>query len=127
MPGCAGAASGGGGRGCGAGARREGRHLESRPVGEWRRVPVPPPLTRILRLHLDQFGTGPDGCVFSGIHGGELASITYRRVWDKARPAALTPAEYVSSPARRVYCLRHASVSTWLNAGVPPPPLAATA
>jgi len=100
--------------------RREHRHLKSRPMGEWRRVPIAPPLTRILRSHLDKFGTGPDGRVFSGVHRGELASITYRRAWDKARRAALTPAEYASPLARRVYDLRHACVSTWLNGGVPP-------
>jgi integrase len=40
-------------------------------------------------------------------------------VWRKARKEALTP-EDVSSPlAARPYDLRHAAVSTWLNAGVP--------
>ncbi len=102
------------------GTRREQRQLKSRAAGEWRRVPVAPPLTRILRSHLNEFGTGPDGRVFSGIQRGELASITYRRAWDKARGAALTPAEYASQLARRVYDLRHACVSTWLNGGVPP-------
>jgi integrase len=102
------------------GARREHRHLKSRPEGEWRIVPIAPPLTRILRAHLNQFGTGPEARVFSGIHRGELASVTYRRVWDNARSAALTPAEYASPLARRVYDLRHACVSTWLNGGVPP-------
>lgn len=85
----------------------EHRHLKSRPEGEWRIVPIAPPLTRILRSHLNQFGTGPEARVFSGIHRGELASITYRRVWDNARSAALTPAEYASPLARRVYDLRH--------------------
>ena len=102
------------------GTRREHRQLKSRAAGEWRRVPVAPPLTRILRSHLDEFGTGPDGRVFSGVQRGELASITYRRSWDKARGAALTPAGYASQLARRVYDLRHACVSTWLNGGVPP-------
>jgi integrase len=60
--------------------------------------------------------TLPGPCV----HGGELASITYRRVWDKARSRALAPAEYASPLARRVYDLRHACVSTWLNGGIPP-------
>ena len=83
-------------------------------------MPIPPPLTRILRAHRDQFGTARDGRVFSGIHGGELASITYRWTWDKARSAALAPAEYASPLARRVYDLRHACISTWLNGGVPP-------
>src|SRR6266702_579587 len=103
-----------------AGSRHDHRHLKARARGEWRHVPIPPPLTRILRAHLDQFGTGRDGRIFSGIHGGELASITYRRAWDKARRAALTPSEYASPLARRVYDLRHACVSTWLNGGVPP-------
>ena len=49
------------------GARREQRHLKSRPAGEWRRVPVPPPLTRLLRAHLNTFGSG--GRVFSGVYG----------------------------------------------------------
>lgn len=102
------------------GTRREQRQLKSRPVGEWRLVPVPPPLTRLLRAHLNTFGTGPGGRVFSGVYGDELASITYRRVWDKARRAALTPDEYASPLAKRVYDLRHACVSTWLNGGVPP-------
>ena len=66
------------------------------------------------------FGTGSGGRVFTGVQGGELASITYRRVWNNARAAALTPAEYASPLARRVYDLRHACVSTWLNGGIPP-------
>jgi integrase len=41
-------------------------------------------------------------------------------VWDRARGQALAPAEYASPLARRVYDLRHACVSTWLSAGVPP-------
>jgi integrase len=41
-------------------------------------------------------------------------------VWDRARESALTSAEYASPLARRVYDLRHACVSTWLSAGVPP-------
>jgi integrase len=41
-------------------------------------------------------------------------------VWDKARADALTPSEYASPLRKRVYDLRHACVSTWLNAGIPP-------
>ncbi len=100
--------------------RRDHRQLKSRAAGEWRRVPVAPPLTRLLRAHLEKFGTGAGGRVFSGVYRGELASITYRRAWDKARAAALSPAEYSSPLARRVYDLRHACVSTWLNGGVAP-------
>ena len=41
-------------------------------------------------------------------------------MWDKARRAALTPSEYASPLAKRVYDLRHACVSTWLKRGVLP-------
>jgi hypothetical protein len=44
-----------------------------------------------------------------------------------ARPAALTPDEAASQLARRPYDLRHAAVSTWLNAGVPATQVAAWA
>ena len=70
--------------------------------------------------HLREFGTGRGGRVFTGVQGGELASITYRGVWGKARKTALTPAEYESPLGKRPYDLRHACVSTWLNAGIPP-------
>jgi integrase len=83
-------------------------------------VPIAPPLTRLLRAHLKEFGTGPGDRIFYGVRGGELASITYRRAWDNARSAALTATEYESPLAKRVYDLRHACVSTWLNGGVPP-------
>ena len=52
--------------------------------------------------------------------GGELASITYRRSWAKARHDTLSAAEAASPLAGRVYDLRHACVSTWLNGGIPP-------
>jgi integrase len=80
--------------------------------------PQAPPLTRILRAHLRDFGTAPGGRVFAGVQGGELPSITYRRAWDKARRDTLSAAEYASPLARHVYDLRHACVSTWLNGGI---------
>lgn len=42
----------------------------------------------------------------------------YGRVWERARIAALKPTETASPLADRPYALRHAAVSTWLNAGV---------
>jgi integrase len=51
--------------------------------------------------------------------GNVVGSATYARVWDIARTLALTPAQVVSPLAGRPYDLRHAAVSTWLNAGVP--------
>ena len=83
-------------------------------------MPVHPELTKLLRYHLAQFGTAPDGRLFSGVRGGELPTITYRRAWTKARGAALTAAEQASPLARRPYDLRHACLSTWLNGGVYP-------
>jgi hypothetical protein len=49
-----------------------------------------------------------------------LNSITYRRSWARARRDALTAAECVSPLGKRVYDLRHACVSTWLNGGIAP-------
>lgn len=102
------------------GTLREERALKHRPDGHTRTVPCPPALTRILRAHLAApHGKGPDGRLFWGEQGGELPGITYRRAWQKARKAAFTDQEHASPLARRVYDLRHACVSTWLNAGVP--------
>lgn len=52
------------------------------------------------------------------VQGRPLATITYRRAWDRGRDAALTGAEYRSPLARRPYDLRHACLSTWLTGGV---------
>jgi integrase len=102
------------------GRHREVRQLKHRADGESRSVPTVPPLTKILRAHLRDFGVSTGSRLFSGIRGGELPTITYRRAWIHARQAALTPAEQASPLARRPYDLRHACVSTWLNGGVPP-------
>jgi len=48
-------------------------------------VPVHPELTTLLCDHLAHFGTAPDGRMFSGVRGGKLPTITYRRAWIKAR------------------------------------------
>ncbi|MGV9386072.1 tyrosine-type recombinase/integrase [Nonomuraea sp. NPDC003707] len=101
------------------GSLREVRALKHRAEGETRVVPCPPALTQILRAHLAEFGAGPGGRLFTGVRGGELAGITCRRVWGKAREQALTEKEAQSPLAKRIYDLRHACVSTWLNAGVP--------
>jgi len=101
------------------GSARERRQLKHRPEGDSRIVPVHPELTRLLLDHL-ALGSTPDGRFFSGVRGGELPTITYRRAWIKARQTALTPAEQASPLARRPYDLRHACLSTWLNGGVYP-------
>jgi integrase len=101
-------------------SRREKRQLKHRAEGDSRIVPVHPELTKLLRYHLAQFGTASDGRLFSGVRGGELPTITYRRAWIKAREVVLTVAEQASPLARRPYDLRHACLSTWLNGGVYP-------
>jgi len=100
------------------GVRRR-RQLKHRGEDEVRFVPVPPPLTALLRRHLKEHGTGADGRLFWSPRGGPLAAAVYGRAWRTARRRALTPAEAASPLAARPYDLRHAAVSTWLNAGVP--------
>ena len=56
-----------------------------------------------------------------------VQSSTYGRVWREARTYALKPQQAVSSLAESAYDLRHACVSLWLNAGVPPTEVAARA
>src|SRR5690606_36738920 len=94
-----------------------------------------PDLVAILRWHIDTFESSPDNRIFVarvGIAGRPLprpfskpmAMSTAYRVWKLAREAALTPSEVASPLGRRPYDLRHACVSTWLNAGVPAPQVA---
>ncbi|WP_433242553.1 hypothetical protein ACQPYK_38270 [Streptosporangium sp. CA-135522] len=63
------------------GALREERSLKHRADGHSRTVPIPPLLVGILRTHLAApYGRAADGRLFSGVRGGELPSIAYRRV-----------------------------------------------
>ncbi|MDS1268794.1 hypothetical protein RIF23_00635 [Lipingzhangella sp. LS1_29] len=81
-------------------------------------MPCPPELTRLLWEHLERFGVDDQGHLVRGVRGGPLPEVTYPRAWRQARRQALTPAEVRAPLARRPYDLRHACVSTWLNAGV---------
>ena len=74
--------------------------------------------------HLKQYGTGPSGRIFTLPRGGILTDRAYLAVFHKARAAAFTTSEAASLIARPPYDLRHAAVSTWLNAGVAPPQVA---
>ena len=106
------------------GSIREVRALKHRHDGEIRVVPVPPPLVLILRRHLEEFPHGIGGRIFYGVRSDELPSTTYMKAWRDARATALTAKEQATPLARRPYDLRHACVSTWLNAGVPAPQVA---
>ena len=106
------------------GRARDERQLKHRGAGESRAVPVPPELVALLRRHLDEFGTAPDGRLFAGQRAEELPKITYLRAWRAARLLAFT-AEVAATPLGATpYSLRHACVSTWLNGGVPAPQVA---
>jgi integrase len=86
-----------------------------------RRVPCPPVLTGIIRSHIARFGLGPGGRLFVGERNkAELPVLTINRIWRQARAAVFTPEVYASPLAETPYDLRHAAVSTWLNAGISP-------
>jgi integrase len=93
--------------GAGSGARRA---VSAAPDGA-----SPKPRRRVRGEH-------DRGRLFGAMRAadGDLSDSVYGRVWSGARVAGLTPAEAASPLARRPYDLRHAAVSTWLNAGVPP-------
>ena len=102
-----------------SGKSRERRELKHRAVGDTRLVPVHPELVTLLRDHLERFGTGPGDRVFAGPRGGIIAEWSYLKVFHAAREEALAETEAQSPLMGRPYDLRHAAVSTWLNAGVP--------
>ncbi len=83
-------------------------------------MPIHPELVTLIRDHINEFGTGPGGRLFSLPGGGIVTDRAYLAVFHKARGAAFTGTESASLLARRPYDLRHAAVSTWLNAGVAP-------
>ena len=95
---------------------RQRRELKHRPPGETRRVPIHPNLVVLLRGHLKRFGTGPGGRVFTLARGGIVTDRAYLAVFHAARAATFTQQEAASLLARHPYDLRHAAVSTWLNA-----------
>jgi integrase len=73
-------------------------------------------------------GLGEGGRVFVGARNkGELPKGTINRAWREARRAVFTPEVCESPLAETPYDLRHAAVSTWLNAGVPPADVASWA
>jgi integrase len=103
-----------------SGKNRDRRQLKQRARGETRTVPCPPELTALIWQHIDRFGFGPDGRLFTGERNGEeLPKLTIVRAWRRAREEAFTPEVAASPLARTPYDLRHAAVSTWLNGGVP--------
>lgn len=120
------------------GSANEDRSLKHRSGKDVRHVPMHPELVAILRDHLLQFDSSPDGRLFVSRYGvggrplprpfsKPLPMSTAYRAWKFAREEALSPEEVDSPLARRPYDLRHACLSTWLNAGVPATQVAAWA
>jgi integrase len=70
------------------------------------------------------FGTGPDGRLFTGARSQELPKLTYMRAWRAARRIASVPEIAAGPLAATPYALRDAFVPTWLNGGVPAPQVA---
>ncbi|MFE7385863.1 tyrosine-type recombinase/integrase [Streptomyces zhihengii] len=98
----------------------EERGLKRRARKATRPVPIPPVLVAMLRTHLDEQGTAPDGLLFRAVRDGRVRSTEYTQVWQAARVKALS-AEEVETPLADVpYSLRHACVSLWIKAGVDP-------
>lgn len=54
----------------------------------------------------------------------KIRPATYAKFWADARRDVLTEVQYDSPLGKRPYDLRHARMSTWLNAGVPAPQIA---
>ena len=101
------------------GEARDHRALKRRASNAIRIVPIPTELVGLLRAHLETFGTGEAGRVFSNERGGPFNEASARRAWARARLSALTEEQVHSPLARRPYDLRHAAASLWLNNGVP--------
>ncbi|MFD8280775.1 tyrosine-type recombinase/integrase [Streptomyces solisilvae] len=110
-----------------SGEAHDRRGLKQRSPGEVRIVPIPPPLVRMLREHLEEFGKAEDGRIFFSERGNVVASSSYYRVWQHTRELGLLPDQVSSVLAAKPYDLRHACVSQWLNSGVPAPEVAARA
>jgi integrase len=101
-----------------SGSARQRRELEHRPTGETRPA-LHPELVVLLSQHLKNFPPGPDGRIFTGRRGGIFNDRAYLKIFHRAPAAAFTPRESASLLTRRPCDLRHAAVSTWLDAGVP--------
>ena len=102
----------------------EARKPKGGPKNSVRRVPIPPELVRLLRGHIESYGTAPDGRLFWTYRGGVCYPSTLWQMLRKARAAAFPPAVVASPLACRPYDFRHAGISWRLNAGVPGPQVA---
>jgi integrase len=96
------------------------RGLKRRARNATRSIPIPPDLVHLLRAHLQHDGTTPDGRLFHARRGGRVRSTEYCRIWSTARQRTLHPDDTDTPLAQVPYSLRHAGISLWITAGVPP-------
>jgi hypothetical protein len=66
----------------------EVRKPKGGPKNSVRRVPIPPELVRLMREHVESYGTAPDGRLFWTYRGGVYQPSTLWQVLRKARTAA---------------------------------------
>jgi len=94
------------------------RPLKGRGAKARRTIPIPAALTQRFRTHLAEFVPArPDALAFSTPTGRRIhLSNFHRDVWHPARCRAFEE----GSPLRRLrrHDLRHAAITSWLNAGV---------
>ncbi|PAU47548.1 integrase [Streptomyces albireticuli] len=100
------------------GERHDKRGLKMRDPEADRPVPIPPELVAMLRAHLKEFGSAPDGRVFHNERGGLVGSTSYYRVWMEARLFALPPHKVDSPLAEKPYAGRAFCITQWLKAGL---------
>lgn len=96
------------------------RGLKRRARKATRTVPIPPVLVRMLREHIETYGTAEDGRLFRAHRGGHVLSKEYGEIWQAARSAVMSPAEFKTPIAEKAYSARAAGVSLWIEAGVAP-------
>jgi integrase len=92
-----------------------------------RRVPIPPELVAMLREHVAEWGTSPEGRIFRSRQGNPIIPSTWWQVWKKVRKASLTDEQLAGPLMARPYDLRHAGVTRRLNEGMPQASVAAWA
>jgi len=97
----------------------EGRGLKGRSRKSVRKVPIPPELVRLLRVHIELFGVAADGRLFRSEQGNLIEPSTWWQVWQKVRALSLTPEQLATPLMKRPYDLRHAGIVWRLNSGVP--------
>ncbi|MFE5093667.1 tyrosine-type recombinase/integrase [Streptomyces sp. NPDC056638] len=103
-----------------SGESYDSRGLKKRARKATREVPIPPVLVRLIRDHIEGFGTAEDGRLFRAVRSGGLLSKEYGDIWKAARLSVLTEQEAKTPLAEVPYGLRAACVSLWLESGVSP-------